>query len=85
MADDQPVQLLSFNFDSRTFAFLRLAQVLNRSISEFTSVVREYLDPLVKADRCAQYVDDIGNAAHIPEELITILELVFQQLDKSGL
>ena len=59
MADEQSVQLLSFNFGSRTFAFLRLAQGLNRSLSAFTSVVREYLDPLVKADRCAQYVDDI--------------------------
>ena len=43
------------------------------------------MDPLVKADRCAQYVDDIGIAAHTPEELITNLELVFQQLDKAGL
>ena len=85
MADEQSVQLLSFNFGSRTFAFLRLAQGLNRSLSAFTSVIREYLNPLVKADRCAQYVDDIGIAAHTPEELITNLELVFQQLDKAGL
>ena len=54
-------------------------------MSAFTSVVREYLDPLVKADRCDQYVDDIGIAAHTPEELITNLEFVFQQLDKAGL
>ena len=85
MADEQSVQLLSFNFGSRTFAFLRLAQGPNRSLSAFTSVVREYLDPLVKADRCAQYVDDIGIAAHSPEELINNLELVFQQLNKAGL
>ena len=85
MADEQSVQLLSFNFGSRTFAFLRLAQGLNRSLSAFTSVVREYLDPLVKADRCVQYVDDIGIAAHTPEELVTNLELVFQQLNKAGL
>ena len=85
MADEQSKQLLSFNFGSRTFAFLRLAQGLNRSLSAFTSVIREYLDPLVKADRCAQYVDDIGIAAHTSEKLITNLELVFQQLDKTGL
>ena len=42
------------------------------------------MDPLVKADRCAQYVDDIGIAAHTPEELIINLELLFQQLDKAG-
>ena len=85
MVDEQSVQLLSFNFVPRSFAFLRLAQGLNCSLSAFTSVVREYLDPLVKADRCAQNVDDIGIAAHTPEELITNLQLVFQQLDKAGL
>ena len=85
MADEQSIQLLSFNFGSRTFAFLRLAQGLNRSLSAFTSVVREYFDPLVKADRSAQYVDDIGIAANTPDELIENLELVFQQLSKAGL
>ena len=85
IADEQSIQLLSFNFGSRTFAFLRLAQGLNCSLSAFTSVVREYLDPLVKADRCAQYVDDIGIAANTPDELIENLELVFQQLTKAGL
>ena len=85
MGDEQSIQLLSFNFGSRTFAFLRLAQGLNHSLSAFTSVVREHLDPLVKADRCAQYVDDIGMAANTPDELIELLELVFQQLTKAGL
>ena len=84
MADEQSIQLLSFNFGSCTFAFLRLAQGLNRSLSAFTSVVREYLDPLVKADRCTQYVDDIGIAANTPDDLIENLELVFQQLSKVG-
>ena len=85
MADEQSIQHLSSIFGSRTFAFLRLAQVLNRSLPAFTSVVREYLDPLVKADRCVQYVDDIGIAANTPDELIENLELVFQQLSKAGL
>ena len=40
MADEQSVQLLAFNFGSRTFAFLRLAQGLNRSLSAFNSTVR---------------------------------------------
>ena len=84
MVDEQSIQLLSFNFGSRTFAFLRLAQGLNRSLSAF-SVVREYLEPLVKEDRCSQYVDDIGIAANTPDELIENLELVFQQLSKPGL
>ena len=85
MADEQSIQLLSFNFGSRTFAFLSIAQGLNRYLSAFTSVVREYLDPLVKADRCAQYLDDIGIAANAPDELIENLELVFQQLSEAGL
>ena len=85
MADEQSIQLLSFNFGSRTFAFLRLAQGLNGSLSAFTSVIREYLDPLVKADRCAHYVDDIGIAPNRPDELIENLELVFQQLSKACL
>ena len=85
MADEQSVQLLSFNFGSRSFAFLRLAQGLNRSLSASTSVVREYFATLVEADRCAQNADDFGIAAHTLEELITNLELVFQQLDKAGL
>ena len=40
-----------------------------RSSFAFTSVVREYLHPLVKADRCAQYVDDIGIEVNTLEEL----------------
>ena len=50
MADELSAQLLASNFGIRTFAFLRLAQGLNRSLSAFNSTVREYLDPLVKAD-----------------------------------
>ena len=49
-------------------------------MSAFTSVVREHLDPLVKADQCAQYVDDIGIAAHPPEELT--LNLFFSNWTK---
>ena len=39
MADEQSVQLLAFNFGCRTFAYLRLAQGLNRSLSAFNSTV----------------------------------------------
>ena len=40
---------------------------------------------MVKTDRCAQCVDDFGIAAQTPEELITNLELVIQQLEKAAL
>ena len=63
MADQRSVEMLAFNFSSRNVAYKRLAQGLCRSVSAFSSFMREYLHPVVKADQCAQYVDDIGIAA----------------------
>ena len=85
MADQQSIELLAFNFASRTFAYRRLAQGLSRSLSTFSSFILEYLDPVIKADRCAQYVDDIGIAANTPEQLIKNLRAVSQCLRKAGL
>ena len=85
MADQQSIELLAFNFASRTFAYRRLAEGLTRSLSAFSSFIREYLDPVVEADQCAQYVDDIGIAANTPEQLIKNLRAVFQCLQKAGL
>ena len=59
MADQRSVEMLAFNFASRTFAYKTLAQGLSRSVSAFSSFMREYLDSVVIADQCAQYVDDI--------------------------
>ena len=64
MADQRSVEMLAFVFDSRTFAHRRLAQDHSRSVSASSGFMREYLDPVVKADQCAQYVDDIGSAAN---------------------
>ena len=66
MADQQPIELFVFNFASRTFAYRRLAQGLSRYLSIFSSFIREYLDPAINANQCAQYVDDIGIAANTP-------------------
>ena len=85
MAEQQSIELLAFNFASRTFAYRRLAQGLSRSLSAFSSFIREYLDPVFKADQCAQYVDNIGIAANTPEHLIKNLQAVFQCLRKAGL
>ena len=85
MADQQSIKLLAFNFASRTFAYRRLAQGLSRSLSAFSSFIREYPDPVIKANQCAQYVDDIGIAANTPEQLIKNLRAVFQCLRKAGL
>ena len=85
MADQPSIELLAFNFASRTFAYRKLAQGLSCYLSEFSSFTREYLDPVIKADQCAQYVGDIGIAANTAEQLIKNLRAVFQYLWKAGL
>ena len=64
MADQRSVKMLPFNLASRTFAYKRLAQGLSRSVSAFSSLMRKKLDPVVKADQCAQYMDDVGIEAN---------------------
>ena len=78
MADQRSVEMLAFNFASRTFAYRRFAQGLSRSVSAFSSLMREYLDPVVKADQCAQYVDDIGIAANNATDLTRNIRAVFK-------
>ena len=85
MAEQQSIELIAFNFASRTFAYRRLAQGLSRSLSAFSSFIREFLDPVSKADQSAQYVDDLGIAAKTPQHLMKKLRAVFQYLRKAGL
>ena len=85
MADQRSVEMLAFNFASRTFAYRRLAQGLSRSVSVFSSFMREYLDPVVKADQRAQYVDDIGIAANNSTDLTRNIRAVFQCIRNAGL
>ena len=85
MADQQSIEPLAFNFASRTFAYRRLAQGPSRSLSAFSSFILEYLDPVIEADQCAQYVDDIGITANTPKQLIKKLRAVFQCLRIAGL
>ena len=47
--------------------------------------MREYLDPVVKADQCAQYVDDIGIAANIATDLTRNIRAVFKCIRQAGL
>ena len=70
MADQRSAEVLASNFPSRTIGYKRHAQGLNRSVFAFSSFMREYLDPVVKADQCAQYVDDIGIAANNATDFI---------------
>ena len=45
----------------------------------------EYLDPVVKADQCAQYVDDIGVAANNATDLSRNIRAVFKCIRNAGL
>ena len=83
--DYESIELLAFKFASRTLAYRRLAQQLSRSLSEVSSFIREHLDPVITADQCAQYFDDVGIAANIPQQLIKNWRAVFQCLKKTGL
>ena len=85
MADQRSVEMLAFNFASRTFAYKRLAQGLSRSVTAFLSFMREFLDPVVKADQCAQCVDDIGIAANNATDLTRNIRAVFQCIRNAGL
>ena len=85
MADQRSVEMLAFDFASRTFAYEGLAQGISRSVSAFSSFMREYLDPVVKADQCAQYVDDIRIAANNATDLTRNIRAVFKCLFQAGL
>ena len=85
MADQRSIEMLASNFASRTFAYRRLAQGLSRALSAFSSFMREYLDRVIKADQCAQYVDDNGIVANDAEHLIKNLRATFECIREAGL
>ena len=85
MADQRSIETLAFNFASRSFAYRRLAQGLSRALSAFSSFMRECLDKVIKADQCAQYVDDIGIAANDVDHLIANLRATFKCIQEAGL
>ena len=76
--------MLAFNFASRNFAYPRLAQGRSRALSAFSSFMREYLDKVIKADQCAQHVDDIGITANNATQLINILRATFECIRTAG-
>ena len=85
MADQRSVEMLAFNFAGRTFAYKRRAQGLSRSVSAFSSFMRECLDPVVKADQCAQNVDDIAIAAKNATDLTQNIRAVFKCIRQAEL
>ena len=84
-AYQRSIEMLAFSFASRTFAYRRLAQGLSRSLSAFSSFMREYLDKVVKADQCAQYVVDTGIAANDTDHLIANLRATLKCIQEAGL
>ena len=78
MADQGSVEMLAMNFAGRIFVYKRPAQSLSRSLFSLSSLTREYLSQVVKADQCAQYVDDIGIAAHNSTDLTRNVRAVFK-------
>ena len=85
MADQRSIEMLAFNFASRTFAYRRLAQGHSRALSAFSIFMRECLDKVIKTDQCAQYVDDIGRAANSATQLINNFRATFQCIRTAGL
>ena len=63
----------------------RLAQGLSRSVSAFSCFMREYLDPVIKVDKGAQNVDDIGIAANNATDLTWNIRAVFKCVRQAGL
>ena len=85
MADPLSVQLVSFNFSSRTYAYTRLAQGLNKSMTGFSSFVRSFLDSCLAANLYTQFLDDIRCVVETFEQVVPILRQIFDCLRKSGL
>ena len=54
-------------------------------MSAFSSCMREYLDPVFKADQCAQYVGDIGIAANNATDPTRNIRAVFKCIRHAGL
>ena len=85
MADQRSLEMLAFNSATRKFAYKRIEQGLSRSVTDFSSFMREYFDPVFKADQCAQYVDDIGIAANDATDLTRNIGAVFKCIRQAGL
>ena len=85
MADQRSIEMLAFNFASRTLVYHRLAQGLSRALSAFARFMREYLDNVIKANQCAQYVDNIGISANNATQLINNLRATFECIRTAGL
>ena len=82
---DETVQLLAFNFSSRTYAYQQLAMGLSKSVTGFSAFIRHYLDGCLAAGHCTHFMDDIGRSVSSFEELIPTPDAIFAAIRRSGL
>ena len=85
MADDLSIQFVSFTFASRTFAYNCLSQGVKKSVTGFSSFVKNYLDPCLAANVCTQFMDDIADGVNNLDEMIAAVRENFDSLRESGL
>ena len=83
MANEKSEKMLAFNFAIRRFAYRKLAQGLSWSLQAFPVFLLN-LDLVIKANQCAQYVDDLGIAANDSQQLICNLKSVFACIQETG-
>ena len=72
-------------FCLENFRLKRLTQGFSRSVLAFSSLMCECLHPVVKADQCAQCLDDIGFAAKNATNLNRNIRAVFKCILQAGL
>ena len=80
MADQWSVEILAFTVASRTLAYEEFSKGLRRSASAFSSSLPEFLDPIVKANQCAQNVGDTGIAANNATEPTRNIQAAFKSI-----
>ena len=85
VADPLSVQLLLFNYSSKTYAYTGLAQGINKSVTGLSSLVRSHPNSCFAANVCTHFMDDIGCGVETFEQMIPTLRQMFDCLRKSGL
>ena len=71
MTGDFSVQLLPFDFASRTIAYNCLAQDLNKSLTGISSIVKQYRDLCLAVNVFTQFLDDIAAEVNNFDETIS--------------
>ena len=84
MADYQSIKCSPSILQAEHLHIVGMPRV-SKSLSALSSFMRDYLDKAIKADQCAQYVDDIGIAANDTKQLCINIKTVFECTRNAGL